>query len=65
MNIARSITIATFEKKMTKKELAEKMGVTSSAMTALFKGEACSGRMIKRVSEALDLKASEFIALGE
>ena len=65
MNISTSVEIALIKKRMSKKELAGKLGTSQNTVSKLCKGETCSGKMLNELCSVFDLKASEFIALGE
>lgn len=65
MNIGKSVQIALINKGWQKKDLAEKLGVTRSTVSNLVKCTACNGKALDSLCEAFEMKASEFIALGE
>lgn len=65
MNIGKSIKHALINKGMKNKELAEKLGVTPQSITNLCSKPTCSGKMLDQLCVALEMKASDFVALGE
>jgi DNA-binding Xre family transcriptional regulator len=65
MNIGKSIVIALVDKGWQKKDLAEKLGVTRSTVSNLVKSSTCSGQALDNLCEVFEMKASEFVALGE
>ena len=65
MNIGKSIRLALAERDMQKQELAEKMGVTRTTITNLLNSTTCAGSRINDLCGIFDMKASDFIALGE
>lgn len=65
MNVQKSINVALAKKQMTRQELAERMGVTRTRVYAIAQQKAVRHETIRRIADALDMKASEFIALGE
>jgi DNA-binding Xre family transcriptional regulator len=65
MNIGKSIQIALIDKGWQKKDLADKMGVTRSTISNLVKSSTCTGQALDNLCEVFDMKASDFIALGE
>jgi transcriptional regulator with XRE-family HTH domain len=65
MNIGKSIKVALAMKGMTQKELAKRLDITPPALSQLAGQESCTGATIGRLATALQMKASEFVALGE
>ena len=66
MNVALSMKVALTKRDMTQAVLAERLKSSPSYISALAKGKAApSEDMLKRMCEVLDMKVSEFIALGE
>lgn len=65
MNTGKSITILLHDRSMKKKDLAAMLDMTPATVTTLCKEETCSGKMIDKLCIVFDIKASEFIALGE
>lgn len=65
MNIGKSIQIALIDKGWQKKDLADKMGVTRSTISNLVKSNTCTGQALDNLCEVFEMKASDFIALGE
>jgi len=65
VNIGKSISIALAQKEMQKKDLAQALGVTPATISNLVKSSACSGKALDNLCEVFEMKASDFIALGE
>jgi len=65
MNIGKSIKVALAKNEMKQTELAKKIGVTHTYMSAVSNRDTCTGDMLAKLSEAFNMSASEFIALGE
>jgi len=65
MNVGKSIEIARAQKGWKSYELAEKLGIAPASLSALKKRESCTGDMLGKLCDVFDVKASEFIALGE
>lgn len=65
MDIGKSVIIALRDNGMIKKDLAFKLEVTPASISVLCKNTECSGRMLEKLCTVFDMKASEFIKLGE
>lgn len=65
MNVGRSIKIALIKKGMQQADLAEKMGVSKPYISQLAGKDRVGMGTIALLAIALDMKISEFIALGE
>lgn len=66
MNVAKSIKKGLVERGMTQAQLAAKVGSKPSYISNLATGKATASEdMLKKISEALDMKVSEFVAMGE
>lgn len=66
MNVARSIKKGLVDRGMSQTELAAKVGSKPAYISNLATGKAtASEEMLKKISDALDMKVSEFVALGE
>ena len=65
MNISESLRICLDKSGMKKKVLAERASITPQTITVLLKSRTCSGVVIENLAAVFDMKASEFIALGE
>jgi DNA-binding Xre family transcriptional regulator len=65
MNLGKSLKVALAMKGMKNKELAEKLGVNRRQVTNWI----CTGSIRKdtqiKICEIFEMKASEFVALGE
>lgn len=65
MNIGKSIKICLAKTDMERQELAGVISVTPTYVTKLCNQESCSSTMLEKLCVAFEMKASEFIALGE
>lgn len=65
MNVGRSLKMALAKKGMKQSELASKLKHTRQWISRLANSNNASMATIEAVSSALDMKASEFLALGE
>lgn len=65
MNVGNSLKVALIKKGMSQTALAEQMGVHVQWVNKLANSQSASQATITTLAEALGMKASEFIALGE
>lgn len=65
MNVGRSLKVALAKRDMSQTELAKKMKVHVQWVNKLANTQAASQATVVGLAEALDMKVSEFIALGE
>lgn len=65
MNIGKSIKIVCAMKGLKLKDLAEKMDVNKDYLSRISGKTTCSPQMLEKLCAAVEMKASEFIALGE
>lgn len=65
MNIGKSIKVGMAVKGLTRVQLSRKIEVSPEYLTNMSRKETGSSKMITKLSKALDMKESEFIALGE
>ena len=66
MNVGQSIKIGLAERNRTQMWLADELGVSSALVSRMCKRRAnVSGEMIEKIAHIMNLKSSEFIALGE
>lgn len=65
MNVGKSLKIALVKKGMSQTELAKKMGVHDQWVSKLANSESAAQTTLVGLAEALDMKVSEFVALGE
>lgn len=65
MNIKTSLTIALAKRGMSKTQFAEKMGISRARLYNMLAQKNFNQKTIEDIAGALDLKISEFIALGE
>jgi transcriptional regulator with XRE-family HTH domain len=65
MNVGKSIKVALAQKGMSQNELAKRMGLTHTWVSALANKKKASTSTIEALAAQLDMKVSEFVALGE
>lgn len=65
MNVGKSLKIALVKKGMSQTELAKKMGVHDQWVSKLANSESAAQTTLVGLAAALDMKVSEFVALGE
>lgn len=65
MNTGKAIKMALLIKDMNQKDLADKLGMTAPAMSQMCSRKSASLNILKRVADALGMKVSELIRLGE
>jgi len=65
MDIRKSINVAVAQKGITKTDLADNLGVSRQRVYSLARQKSVRHETIERLATALDMKVSEFIALGE
>lgn len=66
MNIGKSIRVAVAMRGITQGKLAELAGIHPVNLSRMANGKAgLQGENLQRVAEAVGLKVSEFVALGE
>lgn len=65
MNIGKSIEHAIINTGMQKKELAKALEVTPIQVSRLCAQSTCSGKMLDKLCTVFNMKASDFVALGE
>lgn len=65
MNIQKSLNIALAQREMLKKDFAEKLGVSPARLRAMATQKRFDYKTIATIAGGLDMKISEFIALGE
>jgi len=65
VDISKSIRVALAIKEMQKQELATAMKVSPQAISALCKSKTCSGDRLIELCRVFEMKASDFIVLGE
>ena len=65
MNIGKSIKMAKVERELNFYQLAELMGLSVAQVAALSAKPHASCKNIEKLAKAFNMKASEFIALGE
>ena len=65
MNVGKSIKILLAQQEIRQCDLATKVGMTRAQMSYICSKESCAGSTLKTISDAFDMKVSEFIAIGE
>ena len=65
MNISKAIRVALAMKEMNQKQLAERLGMYESAMSQLINRPSITTEKLTQIADALDMKVSELVALGE
>lgn len=65
MDIKKSLNVALAKNGMSKTEFAEKLGVSRARLYAILNQKTVQKETLESVTSALDMKMSEFIALGE
>lgn len=65
MNAGKSLKIALAKREMNQKQLAAKMKVSTAYICRLAAKEKIGMGTVTLLSEAFDMKVSEFVALGE
>lgn len=65
MNIGKSIKVALAQKGMSQAELAKRMGITHTWVSALANKPKASTPTVEALAAQFDMKVSEFVALGE
>lgn len=65
MNVGKSIRVALAKKGMSQKQLAEQLGMRQTSLSQLAAQTSCTGATLEKLAGAFDMKASEFVALGE
>jgi ribosome-binding protein aMBF1 (putative translation factor) len=65
MDIGKSIKKCLRKQGMTQQELAEKLGISLRRVNKIANSTYANTETVERLSGVFDIKASEFIALGE
>lgn len=65
MNVGKSIKVALAQKAMSQAELAKRMGLTHTWVSALANKPKASTATVEALAAQFDMKVSEFVALGE
>lgn len=65
MNVGKSLKIALAMKGIKQSDLAAKVGMTTVWISRLANSEKAGMGSVEMLSKALDMKVSEFLALGE
>ncbi len=65
MNIGKSLQIALKQKELRNIDLAESMDTSEQQISIWANKGNITNKNLKRICERLDMKVSEFIALGE
>lgn len=65
MNVGKSIKVALAKKGMSQAELAKRMGLTHTWVSALANKPKASTATIEALAAQFDMRVSEFVKLGE
>ncbi len=66
MNIAKSVRVATAMRGITQKQMAALANINEVNLSKMINGKhGVSSEQLSRMAEAVDMKVSEFVALGE
>lgn len=65
MNVGKSIKVALAQKGMSQAELAKRMGLTHTWVSALANKPKASTATIEALASQFDMKVSDFVRLGE
>lgn len=65
MNVGKSLKMALAKRGMNQTQLAKQMNCTRVWVGRLANSQSASGPTIEQLANALDMKVSDFIALGE
>lgn len=65
MNVGKSIKVALAKKGMSQAELAKRMGLTHTWVSALANKPKASTATIEALAAQFDMRVSEFVMLGE
>ena len=65
MNVGKSIKMALVKAGKKQTWLAEQLGISSRQVSKLASKESASGETIEKMANVFDMKASDFLALGE
>lgn len=65
MNVGKSIKMALVKAGKKQTWLAEQLGISSRQVNKLASKESASGETIEKMANVFDMKASDFLALGE
>ena len=65
MNLSKAIRVALAMKEMNQKQLAERLGMYESAMSQLINRSSITTEKLTQIADALEMKVSELVALGE
>ena len=65
VNVSKSIRVALAMRELTQKQLAERLGMYESAVSQLVNRSSITTDKLKQVADALGMKVSELVALGE
>lgn len=65
MNVGKSIKVALAQRGMTQAELAKRLGVTHTWLSAMANKPRASTASLEALAGQFGMKVSEFVALGE
>lgn len=65
MNTGKAIRVALAQRDMKMNDLAEVLGVTAARVSVICSSKSSSTLTLKRIADALGMKVSELVELGE
>lgn len=65
MDIKKSIRVALATKALNQNDLAAALGMSPSSVSQMLARESITSKNIEKIAAALQMKASELVALGE
>lgn len=65
MNLRKSIQIGLAMRQMRQRDLAKAVGISATSLSTSGTRNSCSLQVLERLAETLNMKVSEFVALGE
>lgn len=65
MNTGKAILVALAMKEKSRAELAELMGISVITLHAMCRSKSATTDTMKRVADALEMRVSELVSLGE
>ena len=65
LNTGKALIVAVAMKEMSRQQLADKMGVSVITLRAMCRAKSATTDTMKRAADALGMRVSELIALGE
>lgn len=65
MNAGKSLKLALAQRSISQVAFAKTLGMTQPSISGLANSPRWTGASLEKIAHALDLKVSEFVALGE